>query len=422
MLSITHIYVKYRENIKSFLPIDMPLDDLLALIRNGEHISFAASVYDDIQKRNEGLDVMTILQERCTPQTATWQQLIDQISDEWIEGYKHFTLGFHPGTDVPHRTESVFYPFGGKGLIPHYCNLRTPLLKDIFQFRWNMPDLSVEKDTTVAINFDNCFAIVNGIATYCHVFEDQLYIHNGAKLLWCTDEEYRPEMILIDTSPLGELEMYHMSQCDCHFRNRVNQPWLNSEWEIVLPGNITFHTHTILPVIGGVLYLPGEYRISSSKSFIVHPQELMLDKQLLHQYRASARLEDTIYQTEESIATYLKETMWSKTHHDAFLIAIKNPQIYVHKTMITPYALHRLGIVNGIHGLLRYRSSKLIGTYMESNYNTMQLLYTDNTRNAFFFDTPYEGITPGVDAIRLKKHPFDNLRETVSDLIHLCTY
>lgn len=420
MYNLKYIYTRCGKRVTAYLPSELALIDCINESISDKPFQYAVSIYDDVQHKTYTLDAATILQERYDLSITTWQQFMDNLKEEYILGYATDSFGFYPGSNSPKTTYTTVYPFHHKGLQPHYCNIKTPDLKDVWQFRWSMPDLSIEKLDKIDVDFYNCIPITNGFCTIPTVYDKQLYIRDGAKLLWDTCEHRRSESILIDTTPLGKMSTVKIKDITVMYRNRTNNRYTNCDWEFILPEGYNFITHTVLLVLGGMIYYPDEYKITSTKSFIVHPSTLALDKQLLLKQSAMSR-ESGVTEAPYTVDTYLKQLMWADTCNDAFLIFIDNPEIYVHRTPCDSYANYYTAITNGFKGVLRNKSTHQIIPYMESKYSTLQLLYMNNIKDMTYFDTEFlKDIPVGSDLyLKKDKYPFNDLRKAQFELIQL---
>jgi len=422
MYSLKYIYTRCGKQVAAYLPSELALIDCIAKSIDDKPFQYAVAIFDDVQHKTYTLDAATILQERYDNTVITWQQFMDGLREEYIVGYAIDPFGFFASTNSPKTTFSTFYPFHYVGLEPHYCNIKTPDLRDVWQFRWSMPDLVIENTKEVPINFNNCIPIVNGFCTQPTVFENQLYIRDGAKLLWDTSKEHRADAVLIDTTPLGNMSIAPIRDTTVMYRNRTNNRYTNCDWEFILPDGYNFLTHTVLLVLGGMIYFPDEYVTTSIKSFVIHPCTLALDKQLLMKQVAMNR-DDMVVEAPYTVDTYLKQMIWADTCNDAFLIFIDNPHIYVHRTPCDSYADYHVAMTNAFKGVLRNKSTHQIVPYTESKYTSLQLLYMNNTKDMVYFDSEYSSEIPVGTDLYLKKdqYPFSNLREAQFELIQLMT-
>ncbi len=427
MYELKLIYISNRGIIDVYTPEQLPLDVCIEKSIQNIHWGYRISIYDQINKKHVGLDTMVLLQERCTPGTRTWESFMAQMVPEyWIQMYEVPTYGFIPGTMYPYKAPTQIVVPTVDWVVVDYLNMKTPDYRNQFHLKYRQPDLclSFTEAAPSDVSLQNCIPVCNGFTVLPTFVNNELYIPNGAKYLWETTDLYRPDIFLIDTTPIGGIHsMVPFKDLNIQYGNRTNTRSTSSDWRIVFEDTDHLKKYTVLVVINGIILLPNQVNRIGNNILSVHPGTLPLDVQMVMKYRAEGTPE-TVVTNPMTVEEYVMNHMFSDECIDAYVINIPNNELYIHKTYNHHlYALSSFHYQQKLpHPLLRNRSTGQFNYYHMSDYSKADSLENPTRRELHYFDTPYLGNSTGSDVFPSKKlHNFENVVNGEYETIYFTT-
>lgn len=387
MYELIRVYTKEGHVINHYTPSELTLQMCIDRSRTTSNLLYVAAIKIIDTKEIVGLNASLIMQERVRHGTDTWQSFMNQLTEEWIKGYKIDLFGLLPDSNVPRYPWVFYYPFKHFGLTPHYCSVDNKTIRDDKYRKYDLPDLVISKDKNhpVVVNskdyqlpdLSNCISITHGLCTRSLYDKDsdELYILDGNRYLFSTtNNDSSQETTLIDFSTLGRIKQIPFSELDIKFQNKYSVFNTDASWIINLPDDISFNTHTVLVVIAGTILFPVEYIRLSNKSLSFEPNTLPINQLIKIKNKASGP-EEPVFETTESTYEYLIQITSGNKRSDAFIITIDNPDIYTYISNVTPYSLHYMGLHDKLGSAIRRKSTRQILPYTFFNLDSTHVSY-----------------------------------------------
>ena len=327
----------------------------------------------------------------------TWQDLDKALTDKLVLGYSTDLPGFVPGTTNPRNpvvywdaltTLNTFNLDYGDYITGRY---------NIYAYRWMLHDLriSLQPETIKAPNLERCVPIVNGFT--CRPVYDKtnkaLYALDGAKLCWHDNGRNTPEVQLLDFTDVGDIDIVSIKDQD-HFEvNSALATGLTTGHRLVL----SFSKHdtdeyTPIVVLGGILILPDEYKLSSNRRLIIDVNKLPLNKALpLRQFLQENPITkaNVIYE-ETDPRTYLLRDFATELPSSSFIIFVHTPRIYVNRYLCDVW---RNGITVDVRkstGLLINEATHTVKNYHRDVYSDKAQLTTQSDEVILTDDAPFD--------------------------------
>lgn len=336
-----------------------------------------------------GLPLNLLLLETPFALCETWVDVENTLSEMWVKSYKENIPGFVANGDF-RKSLLGYYAFQYRKEIVDeetdtttvesfnvdYFDHRTWDKRNIPLFKGVMPDLLITGPSR--INHKNCVVCANGhmlLTEYVAPMNDhgeQLLVKDGARHLWSTNKEFYPDVICFDFSELGETTQYPFSQFVEYNKNYDGFSQLHFRFP-----DKDMHEYTPLLVIAGSIYFPHELMKSGDSLYFNITQSHVSDMLLKKLHDTDEYVSGTVaLYDDKSAKEYLVQTMWSDACRDAFIILIKNNQIYVEEHLDYQFPISQ-SIQSHVHtpGVLRKRSTGSIEGYIDSKYHTCHLLY-----------------------------------------------
>ena len=381
MITLDWIYVMEKGIATAYTKNDITLTELLERSkRHHIHFVLCLKMPDDyfggqVNYPHVCIDGSTYMQEQARVDTRDWDDLISQFTYAQVKAYMSERFGYTSEGPALQYTESIYYVTKGHTLRPHYCNIKDASVRDAPLLRWNMPDLVITKEGTSDCTFKNCIPVIDGKCFAPTYHEGELFVKEGATPFWYSENKKGVEIFLIDTTVLGALSIVPYQDCTLYFKNKINEPRDNCQWELQLPAPYRLDEYTVLPVIQGVIYLPSQYTKTSLSSISFHPHEWYTDGDT-HRYRTEETVQDRTTVIDSVVSERLRT--WMSTHpENNFLICIKNAQVYTHTSDVCRWIDYGMYLTKGECGLLRHKTTGYLSVYTKSAYSSFSLLSAD---------------------------------------------
>lgn len=395
MYRINYIYRIKGKEIDILTPAELSLAEIKAQMEL--QTSYYISVKDDqitYIAPYQGLNLNLLLLETIFNACSTWAEVETQLTDYWVTSYRTKIPGYVAGTKMLSQALLGYYVFSeinenrseassadnsgtsAPRFEVSYLDSREWGARNLAFMKGRMPDLLIGCPTD--IDPANCLVVCNGhilrsVALPADAYSEthQLLIRNGATYLRETNQNFQPDLLLLDFSALGNVQTMSLSSCRVQTRERQNLT-------LEVPG-VQLKGVTPLLVLGGCLYFPHELQ-TSGQTIRFNLASCNLSDALLH--RAHCQQEfwsgTTVFSGQVgSSLEYLTKDIWEEDCEDAFLILVSNSDILVHHEAKHLFATQQLTVDHSAtSGLLRHRTTGLILGYVYSAYQTEHLLYT----------------------------------------------
>lgn len=274
---------------------------------------------------------------KCT----TWSQVLSNLTEELVNGYSTTlntflnvkskdTNGLITVSDYPINSSIdsellIHSVLVHPGITVSYGIHTKPELKNIFSLKWKLLDIVFTKSTSNELvdrlDFSNCIPVINGIIHYPIFYRDELYAVGGTKVI--APESRNQELILMDTTPLGGMQVIKFT--DCIIENMNDS---DSYLKITMPENISMENKTPLMIIAGRLFFPFEFNRVNNTTLMIDTQQLNLNKIILkNNILREIFREGTTHITNIDTAINRKNLFIDNEHNDTFLILLNTPTV-----------------------------------------------------------------------------------------------
>ena len=271
---------------------------------------------------------------------TTWEQYDNILTDGLVLGYNVHLPAYMPNTKIPTNPVkvwdalAVFNTFNldyGDYLTGRY---------NIFAHRWLLHDLRIsiqDNCTTVTPNLSRCIPVVNGFV--CRPAFDvntrALYALNGAKLCWHTTNHSTPEVQLLDFTDIAELKIVSTHDSETYVAGDAlfTKTPDGVRWYFTLR-DYDLKQYTPILVLGGIMILPDQYRLSSANSIYVDIDKLPFNKSIPLRRMLE---EETVSSAEIAYAAkpyhaFLEEEMAEELSNNCFIVLVKTKRLYINRS------------------------------------------------------------------------------------------
>lgn len=346
--TIFTIYEKHNRYLNTYKPEDMTP----AIIKTRVGLNVRHYVFMKTDKYPKGiyLDISLIFQEQPIGQVSTWEDFALQLTDMLVDSYKLSGAGLSSSNDGTFKQALNIHPYGTAEFSVGYCDMRDPTLVNNKARRFDMPDLVISKNKDMVtslkdINFDNCITSVNGVISRSVVYNNNLYVVNGAKHLWDINKNNSINIFTTDLTPLGGVVAVPLSKCTIKYQistryDEAHQPDpLYSNVKIILPVEYNLNNYTPLLVIAGKCQFPDEIAIENTRTIRIEPYRMNIPLRLLQIYQSSAEYTTStdVVPTQITASQYINtlgQTDMSAIYDMVYLI--KDPKVFVRREYVAP--------------------------------------------------------------------------------------
>ena len=337
------------------------------------------------------LNLTTMLQEMESVRTAVnWLAFLALLTDNLISFYRDDTVvvpaqqlclldnGTEKLSTTPFQGAAQINPIiksleHNDEFIVDYGTIENPSLRNQKHLIFMLNDLIISHHNLLhpTVNFNNVLPIVNGSVHYPQLFNGELFVRGGSEVCYSTDGTNQP-VILIDFTPVGNMELIRLS--DCSFDDSV----FDNASFITLPTNKTVNNKTAFFVIANRLFLPHELEWVNPTTFILSPKSLNVGRLLLHQ----KALKDAYLTNTGTITTTdatFDASLHAPTDYSNFVVLIDTPNLKCIPAVTSLPVTHNSVLFPGrCGGLLRKHDTKAIVDYTRIEYETDTLVsFTD---------------------------------------------
>lgn len=277
------------------------------------------------------------------PESIAWKDVEACLTDKLVMGYS--SPLFDPDdysrvlrfVQVLHTTAFSF----------SYCMWQTPEDRNMKLRRWQLPDAAITKlDEKNPIELADCLLSVNGCISLPFMWNDELIMPDGASFIHNSSYKKMPSVTLLDFGPLGGFETIQFSSCTYTLKEPYKETSSTSIhpetslW-ITLPTPLT--GKTVWMVLSHSLYFTG-FRQVNDTTIEITPSLLSLDTMLskVAYHKAHYLLDTDVSKTDETIITYLNETIWKEDHFGAFFILIPTDCLTIQEVPFIRYAKNQM--------------------------------------------------------------------------------
>lgn len=380
-IKVLKVFKKYKQYLYEYTTTDMSLMDVKA--NSDINIKYYAMVSSTIHKNGVYINLSVVLLETICGQQNTWEAFTNSLTDTIIESYIVNVQGLSIDESLIKNIKNIS-PLGCVELSVGYCDHRTPGDRNSFIRRWNMPDLVISKLTNkihstaqFPINLNNCIVSSNGIVSKPILFENELYILDGAKNMWASSRDNKTNLFMFDTSDLGGHSIMTFPECTHKVKSRKPKISYFTDIEIMFPEHIDLSTKTLLMCLGGRLYFQDEIKIVSKRSILLEPFKTPLYQSVLMLYTSQAKFvkNTSIVITEDTVSSYLESAITTNTNHNFFML-IDNPAVTITRDIITPEFRNFTNISKNAPGILVQKKTGAIIDYTVQTHSNIITYYS----------------------------------------------
>lgn len=158
---------------------------------------------------------------------------------------------------------NVYSVTGSTQLEVGYGSIDYPNTRNIPALRWRLPDLIIDKvDASSTINLSQSLVAVNGIIHCPIMVGTSLYLKGAINNLKSTTGDDNRNLVLIDFSPIGDVEIVPMSECS-------KAAVTDKEIMLRLPESVTLKDKSVLLVMAGRIFTAPEVRAVNSRTVMI---------------------------------------------------------------------------------------------------------------------------------------------------------
>lgn len=421
-MEIVALYEKDHKSLVAFGTSVMSLAELLAKSDINRRFYITIRQTNPLGEfTDHDLDLSNILLETKLGKSSNWDDFLTKVTPAMLDSYATVIPDIS-GPSSETKRPVVVNVANYDNIAMSYTSLLSPDIQNVFQRRWNLPDLALTKFGDDAINFQNCLCSVNGVMSYPVLFEDKLFLRDGAKNLWSLNDHRGPDVVLLDTTPLGGHQLVRFSECSKIFKNAEKTPRADCDIEIVLPDGIDLSRKTVLMVVAHRLYFHDNVKVVSNKSVVISPPIMSLHTSLLLLKEAQNEFNrNTDVLETGSVSDYITTTMWSDDHYGAYFVIIDNPAVIINREPCdNDIENHTLNCKDPFGGILVRSLSGQLASYVATDYKSNSLLYVAPGANLYRMDTKRDATQLGVATFDcVHQDMFINYHDTTFEMVYL---
>ena len=433
-VSILMLFEKHRRSITSYSPNKLSIVDIKNNADLNIHYYALLEIVeiDPYSKKQVYIDLSWLMQEQLAGQANDWETFLSSLTLAMIDSYTINGAGIDL-INNKFKQAVIIQPFTTLGLNLSYCDKNDPTVTDKFYKRWDLPDLVISKKEEFIqdvqdIKFENCICSVNGLITKPSVFEDKLYIADGAKNLWSIDKYHTPNITMVDVSQLGELTYLPLSKCILEYggNDSFGNELYNYDIKIILPDEYSLNDYFIILTIAGKAYFIDELITPTEKTIMFSPYKSYLHTHLLQIYEAHA---DYIQNSEiiypditpvQYIANIGKNEM-SENYDGIFLI--NNPSISLARQHLTSDIYWYTTSSLNRDGIIIRKNDRTWMDYTTLNFDNINIHhYPKYTQDMMrLTTTDYANRQGGIQVLRCnhKSDYFYHVRKSKYEIVYL---
>lgn len=323
------------------------------------------------------VDLSLLIRNTIIGRCTTWEEVSTSLTQALVDAY---TTTFRPPSHVLENTEDMAYEivsYPSKKQVyrlkVHSCldmtefgisygSVVLPALRNIYSLKWKLKDIIITKKESVDIDFNNCIPVVNGIIQYPIVYEDELYIKDGTENL--SEDK---EVLLMDTSPLGGMDIIKFSDC-----TTLGTTEVSNQMKYILPEGKSMQGKTPILVVAGRMYFKHEFFRPNDKTIVVDPQLMYLRAISLKNHRIReefVRGTTAVQQVNDllTIRSYFDEP-------NSYIVLIDNPDVIITETRpLMNININATSFPSGSRGIL-VNTTRDILDYTKIEFNFCDLV------------------------------------------------
>ena len=258
------------------------------------------------------------------------------------------------------------------------------------------------------------------------LFQNELYIPDGARYLQSCHTHHWPEVVLLDFSQLGTCTFVPFSQCQHKYHAPYDQAhsYAQGDLELILPTGIDLSQKTVLMVVAHTLYFPDQIRATTDHSVMFTAWKYPIHSSLVRREMISNKYipYTDVVQTDNSVEDYLRTEMFQKEHRGAFFVLIDNPTVGIKRTPCQVINGGRNLLSFDTPGILVQQSTGAIVDYRNEEYTSEQFLYLNEPLSVYRTDDGFLERQIGVGYIDcVHQDRLSNYRDSAYEMVHLVT-
>lgn len=372
-----------------------PTEFTLAQIR--ESISLNSTFYILVSDDSVDtlLDLPKLLLETTFGKCTTFDEILENLTETIMTTYKAEISAYSHQDDITDRYLRTII-LGDTNLFDvHYTDINQPSLKDDPQRKWKLKDLEIiARPNDEQISIENCIPVMNGLMFRPQVFNDRMYVKEGATFLWGTDRDLNS--LVIDTSKMGGHSLIPMSDCELLGKSPTDGSVnLNAPLRVKLPGDEDLKDKSLLLVMQGRLLLPTiDFHRDGSHSVTINSHAISGEHFVEYESSRDNCVPqlDMVFVDADKPAEYFTEEMFDPNCNNAFFIVLNCPSFKFRMTKVFKDVINSMmwcgpDVKNG---LLINNTTKKIMAYHSLRYDTSKVIYTETPKDHIYpiTDTP----------------------------------
>lgn len=343
--SIVTVYEKKNRYFSSYTAVEYTPEDVRKNASlNTRHY---AKITTTEHPKGVYIDLSTMFQEQPVGQTLTWADFYTLLTPAMIDSYTVSGTGLSTETGTYKQVLNV-QPFSMTEFDISYCDINDPSKTNVYSRRFDLPDLVISKKNASAksvadIHLENCIVSINGVISKANIYNDKLYITDGAKNLWDINKQTSINILMSDFTPLGGIERLPLSKCKLTYKTKNTEDEtttpdvLYSDIIIELPSTYDLNNYTVMLCIAGKCQFPDEITIENKRVIRISPYKLSIPTRLLNlsSVQAAYMSDSSIVATPVTASEYVR-TLGKTTMSDTYdmIYLIKQPKISVKRAKL----------------------------------------------------------------------------------------
>lgn len=342
-ITINKIYAKNKKYFTTYAPEELsPVDIRTNNVLNTKYLGLITTTD---HPKGIYIDLSHIFTEQAVGRSTTWHEFTDGITPHMIDSYKVAGSGLN---DADIKQPLNIQLMTSPEFNISYCDVHDPSVRDKKYSKFDLHDLVVSKKSAYLrdvedVHLENCIVSVNGIVSKTIVYNNELYIHNGAMHLWDTNKATSINMFMSDVTPLGGMTRVPLSACKLTYKNVKSGSMyddsdvLYSDVLISLPTEYDLSNYTVVLCIAGKCDMPDEVSIHNSTTIRISPYKMQMALRLLEIQAAQAGyIGDTeVYTPLISPSEYIR-TLGNSELSDIYdgIYLIHNSNVFVRRSKL----------------------------------------------------------------------------------------
>lgn len=373
-MNITNLYVKTHKELQELDYTKFTPQQIM------EKMDLNIRYYLEIERELEDektetvtLDYSLLCLETNIGKCKTWEDILTTLTNVLIDSYKTEIASYNN----PQKSLILIEALNTPDYDISYTSISKPYDRNMWFARWRLPDLVISKNSdNDTLNFDNCLVSVNGLVSQCTSWNDELYMHEGARFMYNSNPLRTPNISILNFNELGNITIVPVRQCTHRYRTIDGAYTPYSDIMFTLPEGYTLQNKSVFLVLAHSLFFPNSVTVTSNKTLIISPHKLPLSTSLLKMYfcREDFIPGTTTVNTNYSVLDYVRTFMFAEEHYGAFFVLLDNPNISLRKLHLGQFSNCENITLPNQDGILFNQATQSIIDYVKINHESNTFL------------------------------------------------